>query len=91
MVSIAALIATRPLVSRMARKDTVATNADRVLGQLARVTEDIDNTVPTGAVYIDGKTWSARSADESLIRAGQMVRVVRMEGVRLFVEPTETK
>jgi Membrane protein implicated in regulation of membrane protease activity len=91
VVSIAALIATRPLVSRMARKDTVATNADRVLGQLARVTEDIDNTVPTGAVYIDGKTWSARSADESLIRAGQMVRVVRMEGVRLFVEPTETK
>ncbi len=91
VVSIAALIATRPLVFRMARKDNVATNADRVLGQAARVTETIDNTIPTGAVYIDGKTWSARSADESVIKAGQMVKVVRMEGVRLFVEPAETK
>ncbi len=85
VVSIAALIVTRPLVKRM-RKDNVATNADRVLGGTARVTEAIDNTVPTGAVYIDGKTWSARSADGSVIPAGQLVRVARMEGVRLFVE-----
>ena len=91
LVSIAALIVTRPLVARMSKKDNVATNADRVLGGLARVTEDIDNTVPTGAVYIDGKTWSARSVDDSLIKAGRMVRVVRMEGVRLFVEQDETK
>ena len=90
VVSIAALIATRPLVARMSKKDAVATNADRALGQLARVTETIDNTVPTGAVYIDGKTWSARSTDDSVIKVGQMVRVVRMEGVRLFVE-TENK
>ncbi len=85
VVSIAALIVTRPLVRRM-KKDNVATNADRVLGGTARVTEAIDNTVPTGAVYIDGKTWSARSADEFTIPAGTLVRVVRMEGVRLFVE-----
>ncbi|MBQ2061217.1 MAG: helix-turn-helix domain-containing protein [Oscillospiraceae bacterium] len=85
VVSIAALIVTRPLVKRM-KKDTVATNADRVLGSTARVTEVIDNTVPTGAVYIDGKTWSARSADESVIPTGALVRVVRMEGVRLFVD-----
>ncbi len=91
VVSIAALIATRPLVARMSKKDNVATNADRVLGGLGRVTETIDNTIPTGAVYIDGKTWSARSEDGSVIKTGQMVRVSRMEGVRLFVESTETK
>jgi len=88
VVSIAALVITRPLVKRM-KKDTIATNADRVLGEMARVTENIDNTIPTGAVYIDGKTWSARSADESIIPAGEMVRVLRMEGVRLFVERPE--
>ena len=91
VVSIAALIATRPLVARMSKKDNVATNADRVLGGLGRVTETIDNTIPTGAVYIDGKTWSARSEDGSVIKTGQMVRVSRMEGVRLFVESTESK
>lgn len=58
VVSIAALAATRPLVQRMLRRDETPTNADRVLGQTARVTETIDNTVPTGAVYADGKTWS---------------------------------
>lgn len=89
VVSIAALLITRPLVKRLSRKDNVATNADRVLGGTARVTEEINNTVPTGAVYIDGKTWSARSADESVIPVGRMVRVVRMEGVRLFVEPSD--
>ncbi len=50
VVSIAALAATRPLVQRMLHRDETPTNADRVLGQTARVTETIDNTVPTGAV-----------------------------------------
>ena len=67
VVSIAALAATRPLVQRMLRRDETPTNADRVLGQTARVTETIDNTVPTGAVYADGKTWTARSASGRVI------------------------
>jgi len=57
-----------------------------VLGAIARVTEAIDNTVPMGAVYVDGKTWSARSESGEKIAAGTLVRVLRMEGVRLFVE-----
>ena len=82
VVSIAALAATRPLVHR----DETPTNADRVLGQTARVTETIDNTVPTGAVYADGKTWTARSASGRVIPKDTLVKVQRMEGVRLFVE-----
>ena len=57
-----------------------------VLGGLARVTERIDNDVPTGAVYIDGKTWSARSSSGESIEPDTMVHVVRMEGVKLYVE-----
>ena len=86
IVSIAALIATRPLVRKLGKKGEVATNADRVLGGVARVTERIDNDVPTGAVYIDGKTWTARSADGSAIEKDEMVRILRMEGVKLYVE-----
>ena len=90
-VSAAALAATRPLVRRFTRGGTVATNADRALGQTGKVTEDIDNVSSTGAVYVDGKTWSARSADGSVIPAGVTVKVLRMEGVRLFVEKIEEK
>lgn len=85
-VSVAALAATRPLVTKLMKKDIKPTNADRVLGGVARVTERIDNDVPTGAVYIDGKTWTARSADGSAIEKDEMVRILRMEGVKLYVE-----
>ena len=57
-----------------------------MLNAAARVAEAIDNTVPVGAVYVDGKTWSARSENGEPIAVGAMVRVKRMEGVRLFVE-----
>lgn len=86
VVSIACMIAARPLVTKYINQTTVPTNADRVLGATARVTEAIDNTVPVGAVYVDGKTWSARSEKDEPIAVGVMVRVTRMEGVRLFVE-----
>ena len=79
VVSIAAL-------QKMLHRDETPTNADRVLGQTARVTETIDNTVPTGAVYADGKTWTARSASGRVIPKDTLVKVQRMEGVRLFVE-----
>lgn len=84
-VSIAALIATRPLARRMLDKTIVPTNADRVLRHAAKVVETIENENACGAVYIDGKTWSARSEDGEIIPAGTMVTVIRMEGVKLFV------
>lgn len=89
VVSAAALAATRPLVRRMTAGKAVATNADRVLGASAKVTETIDNENSRGAVYVDGKTWTARSADGSVIHAGERVEVTAMEGVKLFVKLCE--
>lgn len=82
VVSIVCLAATRPLVKKLLRKDVTAT-----LGQTARVTESIDNAVPTGAVYVGGMTWTARSESGQPIPRNAQVKIVRMEGVRLFVEP----
>ena len=47
----------------------------------------IDNAVPTGAVYVGGMTWTARSESGQPIPRNAQVKIVRMEGVRLFVEP----
>jgi len=85
-VSIAALAFTRPLVAKWMKKDIKPTNADRVLGAVGRVTERIDNALPSGAVYIDGKTWTARSADGEVIEPDAAVRILRMEGVKLIVQ-----
>ena len=91
VVSAAALAVTRPLVRRYTAGKAVPTNLDRVLGDSGKVTETIDNENSTGAVYVDGKTWTARSADGSVIPAGTVVEILRMEGVKLFVKKIEEK
>ncbi len=89
VVSALALALTRPLVRKAVQKKAEPTNADRVLGEIGQVTETIDNIHAAGAVYVDGKTWTARSADNGIIPAGERVRVLSIEGVKLLVEPCE--
>ena len=84
-VSIVVAAVVRPLAKRYADPHRVPTNADRLLGMEARVTEDIDNARPSGAVYVDGKTWTARSAGGECIPVGEQVEIERMEGVKLIV------
>ena len=91
VVSAAALAVTRPLVRRYTAGKAVPTNLDRVLGDSGKVMETIDNENSSGAVYVDGKTWTARSADGSVIAAGTVVEILRMEGVKLFVKKLEEK
>lgn len=89
IVSAAALILTRPLVRRFMTKPHIPTNLDRVQGMVAKVTEAVDNERASGAVYVDGKTWTARSADGSVIPAGTQVKVEKIEGVKLLVHTSE--
>ena len=88
-VSLVAFAAVRPLARRFLEPRFVPTNADRLLGVKARVTETIDNASATGAVYVDGKTWTARSADGTVIPAGTQVKVQKIEGVKLLVQYSE--
>lgn len=87
VVSIAAFFTVRPLTRRFVDPHITPTNADRLLGLEAKVTEEIDNDLPSGAVYVDGKTWTARSAGGEVIPAGELVEVAWIEGVKLFVRP----
>lgn len=87
-VSLATLILTRPMVKKYMKGKVVPTNADRNIGRTAAVIERIDNLAGTGAVRIDGVTWTARSADEQkTIEVGVMVTVREIRGVKLVVEP----
>ena len=91
VVSAAALAVTRPLVRRYAAGKAVPPNLDLVLVDTGRVTETIDNARSAGAVYVDGKTWTARSDDGAVIPQGTTVKILRMEGVKLFVRKIEEK
>ena len=86
VVSALCLLAIRPFAQRHFNTRVQPTNADRILGETARVTEDIDNFQGTGAVIIGGMTWTARSSGDGTIPAGSTVRVLRIEGVKVIVE-----
>ena len=88
-VSGTALALTRPLLRKVSGGPVTPTNADRVLGAVVKVTEAIHNENATGAVYADGKTWSARSSGDAVIPVGSRVRIDAMEGVKVLVSPVE--
>lgn len=87
VVSVLALILTRPLVKKYLNSRKSATNADRAIGTVCIVTEDIDNVAATGSVNAAGKVWTARSLSGLPIKCGSYVRAVAIEGVKLIVEP----
>ena len=87
VISFVTLYFTRPLVKKYVNSRSQPTNADMVIGKEALVTEGIDNVEATGAVSVGGKVWTARSADGGRIKSGAVVSVLRIEGVKLIVEP----
>ena len=88
-VSVALLACLRPLVRKYVSPKITATNADRVIGKTAVVTESIDNIAAQGAVKVGGVVWTARSSGGKPIAAGAQVQVDRIEGVKLYVTPAE--
>ena len=86
-ISILTLVLTRPFVKKYVNSRVTPTNADVVIGKDAVVTERIDNLHAQGAVMLDGKVWTARTEKEQVtVEAGETVRILRIEGVKLIVE-----
>lgn len=88
-VSLISLAIIFPLAKKSLKTEHVKTNADRYIGKLAVVTEDISNIDAKGQVKVDNQIWSARSEDGSAISAGSQVKVLRIEGVKLIVSAAE--
>lgn len=89
VVSAVTLVLTRPLAKKFINSRTKRTNADRVIGQTARITERIDNIAGTGAASVGGRVWTARSAGGEVIEEGAFVTIRSIEGVKLIVIPAE--
>ncbi len=86
VVSALCLMAVRPLIQKHLNSNVEPTNADRIIGSEAIVIEDIHNLQGKGAITIGGLTWSARSEDDAPIPTGTLVRILRIEGVKVYVE-----
>lgn len=80
------LILVRPIAKKFFQTGVSPTNADLVIGKTALVTQTIDNLAGEGQVSVSGQIWSARSEHGVVIPADTKVQVLRIEGVKLFVQ-----
>ena len=91
VVSGALLIALWPITRKLLKPRVVKTNVDAIVGSSGYVTADVDNLSAVGQVKLGAMEWSARSTSGKPIKAGTLVKVDRIEGVKAFVsEEKET-
>ena len=87
VISVAFLLLTRPLLTRLRVRQQPRTNADLNIGQSALVIEDINPALGTGRAKLGGVDWGAVSESGSNIPAKSVVIVTQVEGAKLVVRP----
>lgn len=83
VISVLAIIFSRPLVNKLMKKPSRPANVDALLNQKAFVLEEIKPT-KFGRVKIEGEEWLAESSEE--IPKGGQVKIIEVKGVRLIVK-----
>lgn len=86
-VSGALLLMLRPIVRRYLVPKITPTNVDSLVGATGLVTEAIDNVTASGQVKLGAMEWTARSTTGENIPQGALIRVDRIEGVKVYVTP----
>ena len=83
VISIGLLPFTRKMAKKITKPSPELSNVDRMIGQVALVTEAIDPDLG-GKVQFEGEVWVAK-ADEA-IEENIKVRIVQVSGTRVVVE-----
>ena len=90
LVSVVLLALTKPWAGKYINSRTVKTNVDSLVGQETVVCENISNRENTGKVMLNGIEWTARAEDPTaMYEKGSIVRILRIEGVKVIVEKGE--
>lgn len=90
VVSTALLLSLWPITRKFLQPKNIKTNVDALVNSQGYVTMDIDNLAATGQVKLGSMEWTARSTDGNPIKAGTLVKVDRIEGVKAFVTIVKT-
>lgn len=70
-----------------ARTAPIATGAEHFVGSVAKVYTALN---PRGKIWFEGTTWNSELLDgQGEVPAGKMVRIKRVKGLTLYVEPLE--
>ena len=85
ILSVILIFATRPLVNRFLKTDSVNTNAFSIIGKHGLVTKEIDSIHGKGLIKINSETWSAEDINGNVIPKGAEIVVVKISGVKAIV------
>ncbi len=84
--SFASLLLVRSRLTKAIAREPERREIDTLVGEIGTVSDDLAPGA-VGRVEVRGTAWSARNATASVLTAGQRCRVVRVEGLRLDIEP----
>ena len=88
-VSIVLLASLRPFARKFLTPKITKTNVDSVIGSEGLVIAAIDNIAAQGQVKLGAMEWTARSTSGETIAEGTLVKVDKIEGVKVFVTPVQ--
>ena len=74
----------RPYLLKAVTPRVTKTNLDRLEGTVAVVTKRTDKF--EGVATADGKEWSARTQDDTVLEVGEQAYILRIDGVKLILE-----
>ena len=84
------IFATKPLVNKLTKTETVPTNVYSVVGKKGIVIEDINYSTGTGQIKSEGEVWSAKTNEQINIPKGTEIEIESIDGVKVIVKPLNT-
>lgn len=88
-LAVVLLLSLRSVARKHFTPGITRTNVDSIIGSTGIVITPVNNIAALGQVQVGGVEWSARSTSGSHIPAGALVKVDRIEGVKVFVSLVE--
>ena len=79
------LIFTRPVVKQKINQKKIATNYERIIGQIAVVTKKI-TALEKGSVKINGMEWTAAVKEDITLEEGSKCIIEEIAGVTAYVK-----
>ena len=85
LLSLVLLIFTRPIVKKKLNQKKIATNYERIIGQIAVVTKKI-TAIDKGSIKINGMEWTAAVKEDITLEEGSKCIIEEIAGVTAYVK-----
>ncbi len=89
IVSTILFAVSRRFAEKFTKEQPPGIGADRLIGKIGLVLEEIDNLKNTGRVRIGQDEWRADSDTGDVIEMGKRIKVTRLDGTHLVVKVLE--